>query len=171
NISKCAEQHVVTWPRPRLVEIKHVMCLDTGSVNEVERHPARAWGDAVRRELGVEIVRAVDVTWIALVGVIARVAGKSEGIVASNGVPNHLDQRLHLLIERLGEKAGKRIALAHQRARRGDVERMLNSLVQLARGKALEIRALPPRYVDDLNIFAGAHEIGSSRRFVDADVL
>jgi hypothetical protein len=48
---------------------------------------------------------------------------------------------------------------------------MLNSLVEFARRKTLEVGALPPGNVDDLNIFAGAHEIGPSRRFVDADVL
>ena len=49
---------------------------------------------------------------ITLVVIIARVAGKPEGIVAPDGVANHLHQRLHVLIEGLGEKAGKRIALA-----------------------------------------------------------
>ena len=97
---------------------------------------------------------------ITLVVIIARVAGKPEGIVAADGVAHHLDQRLHVLIEGLGEEAGKRIALPHQRARGGDVERTLQSLVELARGKALEIGALPPGDVDDLDIFAGAHDIG-----------
>ena len=64
-----------------------------------------------------------------------------------------------------------RIALPHQRARRGDVERMLHALVELARGEALEVGALAAGDVDDLDVFAGAHEIGLSRRIVDADIL
>ena len=48
---------------------------------------------------------------------------------------------------------------------------MLDSLVELARGEALEVGALPPGDVDDLDIFAGTHDIGLSRRVVDADVL
>ena len=108
---------------------------------------------------------------ITLVVIIARVAGKPEGIVAPDGVAHHLHQRLHALIEGFGAQAGERIALPHQRARRGDVERMLHALVELARGEALEVGALPPGDVDDLDIFAGAHEIGLGRRMVDADIL
>ena len=171
DISQRAQKHIVARPRPRLIEIEHVVGVDAGVVKEVERHPALARGDAVGRELRVEIVRAVDVSGIALVVVIARVTGEPEGIVASDRVAHHLHQRLHLLIEGFGEQAGKRIALPHQRARRGDIERMLNSLVELARGKALEIGALAPGNVDDLDEFAGAHDIGLGGRLVDADIL
>ena len=48
---------------------------------------------------------------------------------------------------------------------------MLHALVELARGKALEVGALPPGNVDDLDIFAGAHDVGLRRRLVDADIL
>ena len=64
-----------------------------------------------------------------------------------------------------------RIALPHQRARCGDVERMLDALVELARGEALEVRALAPGDIDDLDIFSGTDDIGLSRRVVDADIL
>ena len=64
-----------------------------------------------------------------------------------------------------------RIALPYQRARCGDVERMINALVEFARGEALEIGALPPGDVDDLDIFAGAHDISLCRRVVDANIL
>ena len=64
-----------------------------------------------------------------------------------------------------------RIALAGQRARRGDVERMLDALVELARREALEVGALPAGDVDDLDILAGAHEIGLGRRMLDADIV
>ena len=147
------------------------MRVDAGIVEEVDRHPAAARGDAVRRELRVEIVRAVDVAGIALVVVIAGIAGEPEGVVAPDRVADHLDQRLHGLIEGFGEQAGSRIALSHQRARGGDVERMFEPLVERAGGKALEIGALASGHVDDLNIFAGAHDIGLGRRAVDADIL
>ena len=48
---------------------------------------------------------------------------------------------------------------------------MFQSLVERARGKALEVRALAAGDIDDLDIFAGAHEIGLGRRLVDADIL
>ena len=64
-----------------------------------------------------------------------------------------------------------RIALPHQPARRRGVERTLDALVELARGEALEIGALAAGDIDDLDVFAGAHEIGLRRRAVDADIL
>ena len=48
---------------------------------------------------------------------------------------------------------------------------MLQALVERARGKALEVGALAPGDVDDLDIFAGANQIGLGRRPVDADIL
>ena len=171
DISQRPQKYIIARPRPRLIEVEHVVRIDAGIVEEVERHPALARGDPVRREFFVEIVGAVDVPGIALVVVIARVTGKPEGIVAPDCVANHLHQRLHLLIEGFGEQAGERIALSHQRARRGDVERTLDPLVELARGKALEVGALATGDVDDLNIFPGAHEIGCGRRPVDANIL
>ena len=108
---------------------------------------------------------------IALVVIIARVAGKAEGVVTADGVAHHLDQRLHALIEGLGEQAGQGIALPCHRARGGDVERMLLTLVELAGGEALEVGALASRDIDDLDVLAGAHEIGLGRRMVDADIL
>ena len=108
---------------------------------------------------------------IALVVIIARVAGKAEGIVAADRVANHLYQRLHPLIEGFREQAGKGIALPRHRSRRGDVERVFLTLVELARGEALEVGALAPGDIDDLDILAGANEIGLCRRLIDADVL
>ena len=82
-----------------------------------------------------------------------------------------LDQRLHVLVEAFGRKPGRGIAEAGQAARRRRVERKLPALVQLAGGKALEIGALAAGDVDDLDVFAGADDIGFRRRPVDADVL
>ena len=82
---------------------------------------------------------------ITLVVIIARVAGKPEGIVAADGVAHHLHQRLHVLIEAFGAEAGVRIALPHQRARCGDVERMLDALVELARGESTGSRCTGAR--------------------------
>jgi hypothetical protein len=46
---------------------------------------------------------------------------------------------------------------------------MINALVEFAGGEALEIGALPPGDVDDLDIFARAHDL--CRRVVDANIL
>ena len=48
---------------------------------------------------------------------------------------------------------------------------MFQSLVERARGEALEVGALAAGDIDDLDIFAGANHIGFGRRLVDADVL
>ena len=64
-----------------------------------------------------------------------------------------------------------RIALPHQRARCGYVERMLDALVKLARREALKVGALPAGDVDDLDVLAGTHEIGLSRRMLDANIV
>ena len=171
DISQRPQKYIIARPRPRLIEVEHVVRIDAGIVKKVERHPALARGNPVRRELFVEIVGADDMPGIALVVVIARETGKPEGIMAPDRIANHLHQRLHLLIEGFGEQAGKRIALSHQRTRRGDIERTFDSLVELSRGKALEVGALATGDVDDLNIFAGSDEIGPGRRPVDTNFL
>src|SRR5262249_25419230 len=71
-----------------------------------------------------KVVRAVDVAGITLVGVIVRVTSEIEGIVRPT-VADHFHQRLSILVEDLGKKAGKRLVLTHQRACRSGVERML----------------------------------------------
>ena len=106
EIGERAQQNIVAWARPRLVEIEHVIGVDAGVVEEVERHPPFARGDAVRRELLVEIVRAIDMAGITLVVIIARVAGKPEGVVAADSVAHLLHQRLHVLIEALERRPG-----------------------------------------------------------------
>ena len=165
EVGQRAQQHIVARPRPRLVEVECVIGVNAGVVEEVERHPALARGDPVGRQRLVEIIGAVDVAGIAEVVVIARIAGKREGVVAADGVAHHLDQRLHVLVEAFGAEAGVRIALPHQSARRGDVERMLDALVELARGETLEVGALAPGDVDDLDVLAGTrrHRLWPSR--------
>ena len=71
----------------------------------------------------------------------------------------------------IGRQARRGIAQAGKAPRRRRVERQLDAAVELSGGKALEIRALPAGHVDDLDVFAGADEIGIRRRPVDADVL
>ena len=91
--------------------------------------------------------------------------------MAAYGVAHLLDKRLHVLVEGLGVEARVGIALPHQRARGGDIERTLQSLVKSARLKALEVCALAAGDVDDLNIFAGAYHIGLGCCLANADIL
>ena len=171
EIGDGAQQNIVAGPRPWLVEVDDVMGVDAGVVEEIQRHPALAGGNAVGVERAVEIVGAVDVARIAHVLVEFGVAGERERVVAADRVLHDLDQRLHVLVEAFGRQAGGGIAEAGQAPRRRRVERKLLALVELAGGKALEIGALAAGDVDDLDVFAGADEIGFRRRPVHADVL
>ena len=47
---------------------------------------------------------------------------------------------------------------------------MFNALVELSRGKAFEIRALPPIDINDLDVVTCLHEIGLCRLAVDTHV-
>ncbi len=60
--------------------------------------------------------------------------------------------------------------MPHHAARRGDVERMLLSLVQLASREALEIGALASVDIDDLDVVPGLDEVGLCRRRAHAKV-
>ena len=53
-----AQQHVVAGARPGLVDEQHVVAVEGGVVEEVERLPALALGDPVGRDLAVEVLGA-----------------------------------------------------------------------------------------------------------------
>ena len=89
----------------------------------------------------------------------------------ANRVLHDLDQRFELAVEGLGRQSRRRIAAAQQRARHGRVESIVETLVHLARGECLEVRALTAGDVDHLDPLTGAHQIGIGRRRLDADVV
>ncbi|MPL84472.1 hypothetical protein SDC9_30437 [bioreactor metagenome] len=160
QIGQRAQQHVIAGPRPRLIRNQHAMRVDAGVEEEIRRHPARAGGNAMRGQRGVEVVRAVRVPRIANVVVIFRRAGHGEGVVPAAGVLDHLDQRGEVLIVVFRVQPRVRIGVPHQRAGGGDVERVHDAAVELARIEALEIGALAAVDVEDLEEFARLHHIG-----------
>ncbi len=167
KIGQRPQEHIVAGPRPGLVRDHQPVGVDGGVEKEIDRHPAGAGVYALVGQRLVEIVRAVGMAGIADVVIIFRRAGQREGVMAAAGVLHHLDQRLHVLVVVFRVQAGHRIARAHQRPRRRHVERMVLALVELARRKALEVGALAPVYVDDLDVVAGLDEIALRRRRLD----
>ena len=107
---------------------------------------------------------------IALVFVVLGEAGETEGIVAQAGVLHHLEQRLEVLVEILRLLAGKRIAEAHQRARGGHVQAALDARIQPGPVESLEVGALAPLDVDDLDPLAGADLVARGGAAVDPPV-
>ncbi len=99
-----------------------------------------------------------------VVQVAPRVAAREEHVVPPHGVLHHLDQRHPVLIVVFRMQPRHRIGMAHQRARGRHVQGMLDAPVQLAGVKALEIGALPPVDVKDLDVVAGLDEIAFRRR-------
>jgi hypothetical protein len=161
QVGQGAQQHIVAGPRPGLVEEQLVGLVEVGVVEEVQRGPAAPLRDAERPQLGVEVVGAVDVTGIPLVLVVLGVAGQREGVVPADGVPDHLDQRAHVLVEELAEQARLRVGAAHQVARRGGVQAALRAVGEPAAVKGQEIRALPAGHVDDLDVLARLDLVGA----------
>ncbi len=170
DVGKRTQQHIIARPRPWLVGYHDAMRVDRRIEEEIDRHPARARSYTLVRERAVEILRAVGMTGIADVVVIFGRASERECIVPAASVLHHLDQRLHVLVVIFRMQAWHRIARTHQRAGRRHVERMVASLVELARRKALEVGALAPVDIDDLQIVARFDEVGFRRRRMDAQI-
>ena len=171
EIGQSPHQDVVARPRPRLIEIELVILVDVGVVEIVEGLPALSGPDAVGLQRPVEVLRAIDVPGVAHVVVVAGVAGGGESIVATAGVLHDLDQRLELAIERLGRQAGRGIAAPGQRAGHRGVQRHIHPEIDLAEGEGLEVGALAPLDIDDLDELAGLHQIGRRGRGADPEIL
>ena len=107
---------------------------------------------------------------VALVLVVLREAGEAEGVVAQAGVLHHLDQPLEILVDILRPLPRQGIAEAHQRTGRGHVQAALDAGVQLRAVEGLEVGALAPLDIDDLDPLAGAHLVARRRVAVDAPV-
>ena len=154
------QQHIVTGPRPGLVEVDRTLRVDHGVEEQIDRGPALLRRQAVIGELAGEVVRAVGVPEIALVLIVAGGAGEVEAVVAADRVLHDLDQRVHLGVEKLGEQTGLGIGAAGERARGDVVDPAQHATVQGPLLVGDEVRALPPAHVDDLDELAGAHEVG-----------
>ncbi len=152
-----AEEDVVAGPRPRLVRDEHVVGVEGGVEEEVERRPALSRLDRVRQQLRVEVVRAVDVAEVAHVLVVLRVARQREGVVPADGVADDLDQRLLVGVVELPVQPRLRVRVPHQRACRRRVEAALVPRLELLRVEGQEVGALAALHVDHLDVLAGPH--------------
>jgi hypothetical protein len=170
EVGRSAQEHVVAGARPRLVEEVRVLRVERRVVEEVDRRPAAPGLDRVGLELGVEVVRAVDVAEVAHVLVVLRRAGQPECVVATHGVADDFHERLEVVVEELRVEARLRVRAAHQRAGRGRVEPALLAGLQLPGVERQEVGALPALDVDDLDVLAGPHLVGERRGAIDLEV-
>ncbi len=164
------QQDVVAGPRPGLVGDEAVALVKARVVEEVERLPALARLHPEGRHLSVEVLRAVDVAWIAEVLVVLRGAGKGEAVVAPDGVLDHLDQRVHVDVEALAMEPRLRVGGSHQGSRRRRIEATLQTPFQLAAVEGEEVGALLALDVDDLDELAGGDLVGRRGGPVDPEV-
>ena len=146
------------------------MGVEAGVVEEVDRRPAGPRADRVRLELGVEVLRAVDVPEVPLVLVVLARAGEPERVVAADGVTDDLDERLQVDGEELRVETGLRVHAPHQRPGGGRVEPTLHAGLQLPAVKGEEVGALPAPHVDDLDVLARLHLVRERRCAVDLEV-
>ena len=165
-----AHQDVVAGARPGLVGDDHVVVVHARVEEEVDGLPAGPRGDAVLRDLAVEVVGAVHVAGVAGVLVVARRAGEPERVVAADRVAHHLHERVHVHVEELAEEARLRIGRAHQRAGSHAVHAALETVLQLVLVEGQEVRALAPAHVDHLDELALAHLVGQRAGAVHAEV-
>ena len=128
------QQDVVARPRPRLVGEEDQVGVEARVVEEVQRRPALALGDRVRRQDPVEVLGAVDVPEVAGVLVVLRRAGEAERVVAPDGVADDLHERVHVLVVELPVQPGHGVRVAHERARRRGVEAALDARAGACRG-------------------------------------
>ena len=131
EIGQRAHQHVVAWARPRFVGRHLKVGVETGIEEEVDSRPAVARFDWELFKAGVEVLRAADVAEVTHVLVVLLRAGQGEAVVATDGVLDHLEQRIKVVVEVLAMEAGLRVSVAHQAARRRRVEAALKSFLQL----------------------------------------
>ena len=167
QIGQRPQQNVVAGARPRLVEGEQVLAVDDSVVEEVHGHPAAPGLNCIRLQGGIEVVRAVDVAGVAQVLVIPGGTSEAEGVVAHARILHQLHQRHEVLVDIFRPLPRMGIAEPHQRTGRGHIEAALDALVQPCPMKGLEVRALAPLDIDDLDPLAGADLVASGRSAVD----
>ena len=91
---------------------------------------------------------------VSQVLVVARGAREAEGIVAPAGILDEFQQRLVIDGVILGVQAGARVERAHQGAGGGGVDLAFEAPVEGAQAERLEVGALAPLHVHDLDELA-----------------
>ncbi len=88
----------------------------------------------------------------------------------ADGVPHHLHQRAHVLVEELAEQSRLRVGVPGQVAGRGGVQAAFGSAGQLPGAEREEVGALAALDVDHLDVLAGLDLVGPCRGGVHPQV-
>ena len=138
----------------RLFGLDLVVWIDPGVPEEVHGGPRNSRSDAEGRKCLGHVVRAIHVARKPPFLVAARCAGHSERVVATAAVLDHLQKGSKRCIVELVEEAWTGISAPHHAACRGAVDREFLVAIKATHSNRLEVRALLPFQVDDLNEFA-----------------
>ena len=142
-----------------------------GVVEEVERLPALALGDAVGRDLAVEVLGAVDVPGVAEVLVVLRACRRGRtcrGGRPCRARPGPAGPCRRRRTSSSSRASGRRCPSAcGSSTRRGRAPARARAC---ARWKARKSEHCLPCDVDDLDVLALAHLVGERGRLVDAEV-
>ena len=93
------EQHIIAWPRPRLIQKEHVVIVDTRVIKKVDCFPATPGSDTKRRHNRIEIVGAVSVSKVTLVFIVLGRAGETKSVMTATGILYDLNHRLHITVK------------------------------------------------------------------------
>ena len=170
EVGEGAHEHEIARTRPGLVHPDGVGVIEHGVEEEVDGRPAAARADAEALALGVDVVRAVHVAGVSQVLVVTRRAREAEGIVAPAGILDELEQRLVIDGVVLGVQAGAGVERAHQGAGGGGVDLALQAPVEGAQAERLEVGALAPLHVHDLNELARLDFVAQDGAGLDVEV-
>ena len=127
------------------------MFINNRVVKEIDRHPSGARRDAMFAKRMVKIIRAIDMSRIANVIIEFRRTSQRKRVMAPTRILHNLDKGQHILIIIFGVKPRHRIGRLHQGAGGGDIQRMLDTPIQLARREPLKICTLPPINIASLD--------------------
>ena len=170
EVGQSAHEHEVARARPRIVHPDGVAVVEQGVVEVIDRGPSTAGPDSEPLALGVDVVRAVHVPGISHVLVVARGAREAEEIVTTARILDQLHQRLVIDGVVLRVQAGPRVERTHQGAGGGRVDLALEPPVEGAQAERLEVRALTPLHVDDLDELPRPDLVAPGRARPDVEI-
>ena len=144
--------------------------VEHGVEEEVDGRPPAARPDAEPLALGVDVVRAVRMAGVSQVLVVARGARETERIVAPARILDELEQGLVIDSVVLREEARGGIERAHQGAGGGGIDLALDAPVEGAPAERLEVGALAPLHVDDLDELARPDLVASGGARLNVEI-
>ena len=170
EVGEGAHEHEIARARPGIVHPDGIGVIERGVEEEVDGRPPAARADAVALALGVDVVRAVHMAGVSQILVVARGARDAEGIVAPARVLDELEQRFVIDGVVLGVQAGAGIERAHQGAGGGGVDLAFEAPVEGAQAERLEVAALAPLHVHELDELAGPDLVAPGGAGLDVEV-